>query len=86
MNRAELDALQDAIDRRRKDVTQIVVAERRAYSGGLLHREHHRNPKTGHVGSRYWYFRFRECDKQHTICVGKTAEPESVVDRKIGRD
>ena len=50
MSTRELDGLQAAVDQRRVDVTQTVVAERRAYSGGLLQREHHRNPKTGNVG------------------------------------
>jgi hypothetical protein len=83
MSRAELDRLQAAIDVRRADVTQTVVAERRAYRGGLLQREHHRNPKTGHVGPGYWYFRFREGGKQRGLYVGKTDEPESVIDSKL---
>jgi hypothetical protein len=83
MSTRELDGLQAAIDQRRAEVMQTVVAERRAYGGGLLQREHHRNPKTGHVGPGYWYFRFREGSKQRSLYVGKTNEPESVVDSKI---
>jgi integrase len=43
MSTRELDGLQAAIDQRRADEKQTVVAERRAYGGGLLQREHHRN-------------------------------------------
>ena len=78
--------LQAAIDERRADVTQTVVAERRAYGGGLLQREHHRNPKTGHVEPGYWYFRFREGSEQRILYVGKTDSPETVVDEKLGKD
>src|SRR5688500_14598240 len=56
MSTRELDWLQAAMDQRRADVKQTVVAERRAYGGGLLQREHHRNPETGYVGPGYWYF------------------------------
>jgi hypothetical protein len=83
MRTRQLDGLQAAIDQRRADVKQTVVAERRAYGGGLLQREHHRNPKTGHVGPGYWYFRFREGGKQRSLYVGKTDEPESVVESKL---
>lgn len=85
MSTRELDGLQAAIDQRRADVKQTVVAERRAYGGGLLQREHHRNPKTGHVGPGYWYFRFREGSEQRSLYVGKTDSPETVVDQKQGR-
>ena len=86
MSTRELDGLQAAIDERRADVTQTVVAERRAYGGGLLQREHHRNPKTGHVGPGYWYFKFREGGRQHTVYVGRTDSPETLVDEKLGKD
>jgi hypothetical protein len=86
MSARELDGLQAAIDQRRADVKQTVVAERRTYGGGLLQREHHRNPKTGHVGPGYWYFRFREGSEQRSLYVGKTDSPETVVDEKLGKD
>jgi hypothetical protein len=86
MSTRELDGLQAAIDQRRADVAQTVVAERRAYRGGLLQREHHRNPKTGHIGPGYWYFRFREGSEQRSLYVGKTDSPETVVDEKRGKD
>jgi hypothetical protein len=86
INTRELDELQAAIDQRREDVKQTVVAERRAFGGGLLQREHHRNPKTGHVGPGYWYFRFREGSEQRSLYVGKTDSPETVVDEKLGKD
>ena len=86
MSTRELDGLQAAIDQRRAEVKQTVVAERRAYGGGLLQREHHRNPKTGHVGPGYWYFRFREGSEQRSLYVGKTDSPETVVEEKLGKD
>ena len=39
MSTRELDGLQAAIDQRRAGVKQTVLAERRAYGGGLLQRE-----------------------------------------------
>jgi hypothetical protein len=86
MSTRELDELQAAIDQRRADVRQTAGAERRAYGGGLLQREHHRNPKTGHVEPGYWYFRFREGSEQRILYVGKTDSPETVVDEKLGKD
>ena len=86
MNRAELDLLQQAIDERRSEVTQTVLAQRRSYRDGILQLEHHRNPKTGHVGPGYWYYRYREGGKQVSLYIGKTDQPERVVDSKLGKD
>jgi len=75
-----LDWLQDAIDRRRRQLAgdevaptagpSSTVVERRAYGSGVLQLE-----KRGQSGP-YWYFHHRKDGKQKTIYLGKTDAPE----------
>ena len=56
-----------------------MVADRRAYGSGLRQREHHRNPKTGHVGPGYWYFTFTTyATPQRPCCWGVAMHPKLV--------
>jgi hypothetical protein len=34
----------------------------------------------------YWYFHYREGGKQRTLYIGKTDNPEVVVDEKLGKE
>ena len=80
MDTDQLDRLQAAIDRRRRDLAGEVVVptagpsstviERRAYGSGVLQLE-----KRGESGP-YWYFHHRKDGKQKTIYLGKTDDPE----------
>jgi hypothetical protein len=80
MDAEELDRLQAAIDRRRRqlagdDVVPTAghsssVVERRAYGSGVLQLE-----KRGESGP-YWYFHHRKDGKQMTVYLGKTDAPE----------
>jgi hypothetical protein len=80
MNNEELDRLQAAIDRRRRQLAgdevlpvagaSSTVIERRSYGSGVLQLE-----KRGESGP-YWYFHLRRDGKQKTIYLGKTDAPE----------
>ena len=82
MDTDQLDRLQAAIDRRRRELSGEEVAmvptagpsstviERRAYGSGVLQLE-----KRGESGP-YWYFHHRKDGKQKTIYLGKTDDPE----------
>ena len=80
MDDEELDRLQAAIDRRRRQLAgneelptagaSSTVVERRAYGSGVLQLE-----KRGENGP-YWYFHHRKDGKQKTIYLGKTDAPE----------
>ena len=82
MDAGELDRLQGAIDRRRRELSgeEVVVVptagpsstiiERRAYGSGVLQLE-----KRGESGP-YWYFHHRKDGKQKTVYLGKTDAPE----------
>ena len=99
MDEWELDRLQDAIDRRRGSFKkkkknnkekQSTVLERREHRNGLLQLEGraYRRKKDGELTERgpYWYFHYREGGKQRTLYVGKTDNPEAVVDEKQGKE
>jgi len=47
-----------------------------------------RKNKDGKLTERgpYWYFHYREGGKQRTLYVGKTEDPEAVVDEKLGKE
>ncbi len=91
MDEQELDRLQAAIDRRRGFLKkkQSTVLERREYRNGLLQLEGraYRRKKDGELTERgpYWYFHYREGGRQRTLYVGKTKDPEAVVDEKLGK-
>src|SRR5215208_4316737 len=90
MDEQELDRLQAAIDRRRGGSKQSTVLERREYRNGVLQLEGraYRRKKDGELTERgpYWYFHYREGGKQRTLYVGKTDNPEAVVDEKLGKE
>jgi hypothetical protein len=92
MNVEELDRLQEAIDRRRQqlgDKPVSTVVERRNYGSGILQLERRAyRRKDGGLTERgpYWYFHFREGGKQRTLYIGKTDNPETVVNEKLGEE
>ena len=81
MGAEELDRLQAAIDRRRRQLggDEVVpsagpsstVVERRAYGSGVLQLE-----KRGE-SAPYWYFHHRKDGMQKTIYLGKRTPPRS---------
>jgi len=90
MDEQELDRLQAAIDHRRGGSKQSTVLERREHRNGILQLEGraYRRKKDGELTERgpYWYFHYREGGRQRTLYVGKTANPEAVVDEKLGKE
>jgi len=80
MDAEELDRLQAAIERRRRQLAgdevlptagpSSTVVERRAYGSGVLQLE-----KRGGSGP-YWYFHHRKDGKQKSVYLGKTEAPE----------
>ena len=92
MNAEGLDRLQEAIDRRRRqlgDKPVSTVVERRNYGNGILQLERRAyRRKDGGLTERgpYWYFHFREGGKQRTLYIGKTDSPEAVVDGKLSEE
>ena len=89
MDEQELDRVQAAIDRRRGGSKQSTVLERREHRNGLLQLEGraYRRKKDGELTERgpYWYFHYREGGKQRTLYIGKTDNPEAVVNEKLGK-
>jgi hypothetical protein len=92
MSSSELDRLQEAIDRRRGAPMkrQSTVLERRDYRNGILQLEGraYQRKKDGELTQRgpYWYFHYREEGRQRTLYIGKTDNPEAVVDEKLGKE
>jgi hypothetical protein len=93
MNVEELHHLQQAIDHRRQQLADrplSIVVERRDYQNGILQLERraYRRKKDGKLTQRgpYWYFHYREGGRQRTVYVGKTNNPEAVVDEKLGKE
>jgi hypothetical protein len=92
MNVEELDQLQEVIDRRSQqlgDKPVSTVVERRNYGNGILQLERRAyKRKDGGLTERgpYWYFHFREGGKQRTLYIGKTDNPEAVVDGKLSEE
>jgi hypothetical protein len=90
MDEQELDRVQAAIDHRRGASKQSPVLERRDYLNGVLQLEGraYRRKKDGELTQRgpYWYFHYREGGRQRTLYVGKTDNPEAVVDEKLGKE
>jgi hypothetical protein len=92
MSSDELDRVQEAIDRRRRqmgDGPVSTVVERRDYRNGVLQLEKRAyKRKDGGLTERgpYWYFHFREGGRQHTLYLGMTDKPEVVVDEKRGKE
>jgi hypothetical protein len=92
MDEQELDRLQASIDHRRGLLKkkQSTVLKRCEYRNGLLQLEgrSYKRKKDGELTERgpYWYFHYREGGKQRTFYVGKTDNPEAVVDEKLGKE
>ncbi len=87
----ELDELQAALDRRRGELKKRLstVLERREHRNGVLQLEGRAyRRKDGELTERgpYWYFHFREGGRQRTLYIGKTDDPESVVDEKLRKE
>jgi hypothetical protein len=80
MDAEDLDRLQAAIERRRRQLAgyevlptggpSSTVVERRAFGSGVLQLE-----KRGESGP-YWYFHHRKDGKQKSVYLGKTDAPE----------
>jgi hypothetical protein len=81
MDARDLDRLQSAVDRRRRELAgeeaapppaapSSTIIERRTYGSGVLQLE-----MRGESGP-YWYFHHRKDGKQKTVYIGKTEEPE----------
>ena len=91
LDERELDRLQAAIDRRRGELKrkQSIVLERRDYLNGVLQLEGraYRRKKDSELTQRgpYWYFHYREGGRQRTLYIGKTDNPEAVVDEKLAK-
>src|SRR5918997_7173895 len=92
MNAEELDQLQETLDRRRKQLGHKLVStvvERRNYGSGILQLERRAyRRKDGGLTERgpYWYFHYRQGGTQRTLYIGKTDNPEAVVDEKLGEE
>jgi hypothetical protein len=91
MNVEELDRIQQAIDRRRRqqlgNIPTSTVVERRNYRNGILQLEKRAyKRKDGELTERgpYWYFHFREGGRQRTLYIGQSDNPETVVGEKLG--
>ena len=92
MSAGELDQIQEAIDQRRRQIgdgPMSTVVERRNHRNGIIQLEKRAyRRKDGGLTERgpYWYFHFREGGKQRTLYIGKTDNPEAVVDRKLSQE
>ena len=95
MNPEELNQLQEAIDRRRRQLGHkplkplSTVVERRDYANGILQLETRAyRRKDGKLTERgpYWYFHFREGGRQKTMYVGQTDDPEARVDEIMTKE
>jgi hypothetical protein len=80
----ELSRVRKAVERRGEQlVKQSTVVERRNHGRGILQLEYRANPKTGTQSGPYWYFYWREEGRQHSLYVGKTDNPEAVLEEKF---
>jgi hypothetical protein len=82
----ELDRVRAAVDAMSRASKGSTMLERRSYRHGLLQSEVRTyTRKDGSEARRgpYWYFHYREDGKQKTLYIGKTEEPEAVVDRRL---
>lgn len=95
LDRGELEKLEEALRRRRRELGDPVSGERkmpvsdvleyRPYADGYLQYEVRRyRRKDGSMKEHgpYWYFRYHEGGKQKTLYLGKTDDPEGVLERK----
>ena len=90
LDRAELKRLEEALDRRLRQLRQESpavsgVLEYRPYADGTLQAEVRRYyRKDGSVKEQgpYWYFRYHAGGKQKKLYLGRTDDPEREVARK----
>lgn len=95
MDRKELARLEEALRRRRRELGDEVPEERKApvsdvleyrpHADGYLQYEVRRyRRKDGSMKEHgpYWYFRYHEGGKQRTLYLGKTDDPEGVLEQK----
>jgi hypothetical protein len=77
----ELESVRKAVERRRQHlIKQSSIIERRNHGRGILQLEYRTNPKTGTRRGPYWYFYWREEGWQRSLYVGKTVDPEAVLE------
>jgi hypothetical protein len=70
------------------EVTGSMVVETRPYADGLLLLEHRVfTPKTGppKIRGPYWTFRYQDAGKRRSLYIGRTDDPESVLEEKRSR-
>ena len=95
MSREELERLEQALRRRRRElggempgewrVPVSDVLEYRPHQDGYLQyevRRYRRKDGSTKEHGPYWYFRYHEGGKQRTLYLGKTNDPEGVLERK----
>lgn len=94
MNRGELEELEEALRRRRRELGDELeerrmpvsdVLEYRPHADGYLQYEVRRyRRKDGSMKEHgpYWYFRYHEGGRQRTLYLGKTDDPEGVLEQK----
>ena len=90
LDRAELERLEEALDRRLRKLRQegpavSGVLEYRPYADGTLQaeiRRYVRKDGSAREQGPYWYFRFHEDGKQKKLYLGKTNDPEGEVARR----
>ena len=81
----DLERVRKAVEQRRQQLVkkQSAVVERRNHGHGILQLEYRANPKTGTQRGPYWYFYWREQGRQNSLYVGKTDDPEAVLEEKF---
>ena len=94
LDREDLGRLEEAIRRRRREVGERPkekktpvsdVLEYRPHADGYLQYEVRRyRRKDGSMKEHgpYWYFRYHEGGKQRTLYLGKTEDPEGLLESK----
>ena len=94
MDREELERLEEAVKSRRRELGDEATHKRRPISDVLEYRPHADGylqyeirryvRKDGSVKEHgpYWYFRYHEGGKQKTLYLGKTDNPEGVLQQK----
>jgi hypothetical protein len=79
----ELERVEEALKSRRCELAQSGVLERRGYADGVLQLEWRGSAGGEKRWGPYWYFYWREGGKQRSMYVGKTDDPEAVVEQKL---
>lgn len=95
MDRGELERLEEAVQRRRRELGDEVpeekrtpvsdVLEYRPHADGYLQyevRRYRRKDDSMKEHGPYWYFRYHEGGRQRTLYLGKTEDPEGVLEQK----